>query len=133
LTKAVADKITHLKSVHPDIDTEVISDGLKQLGVEEDNVYLFIRGHVIYDNVTLRILEPVIKRLENKKFHEFKEASASEETDRQQKINEYQKLRRDYETLLATNTDYHSCFLMRKIQTDVEKFKERLKITVLSV
>lgn len=125
LTKAVADKITHLKSVHPDIDTEVISDGLKQLGVEEDNVYLFIRGHVIYDNVTLRILRPVIKHLQDKKFQEFKDASASEEKDRQQKINEYRKLLRDYEKLLATNTDYHSCFLMRKIQADVAQFCQK--------
>jgi hypothetical protein len=129
LTKAVVDKITHLKSVHPDIDTGVISDELKKLGVEEDNVYLFIEGHVIYDNVTLRVLRPVIKRLRNKKSQEFKDASASERKDQVKKINEYEneKLQRDYETLLATNTDYHSCFLMRKIQADVEKFKERLK------
>jgi len=127
LIEAVVDKITHLKSLHPDIDTEVISDELKELGVEKDNVYLFIKGKVIFYNVTLIVLNPVIKHLETKKFQGFKDASVSERKDQVQKINEYKKLRRDYETLLATNTDYHSCFLMRKIQTDVEKFKERLK------
>ncbi len=124
----VADKIADLKSAHPDIDTGLVSDELKELGVEKDNVYLFIKGKVIFYNVTLRVLKPVTERLKNKKIQEFKDASASEEKDRRRKINEYEKLRCDYKTLstlLATNTDYHSCFLMRKIRADVEKFCQK--------
>ncbi|TGO02534.1 hypothetical protein PN36_23425 [Candidatus Thiomargarita nelsonii] len=74
---------------------------------------------VIYDNVVLMFLKPLDKLLKDEKIQEFK-ASNSDETVLTNKIKQYHEQKTPIEDVLKLNTNYYSCFLMKKIERDVE-------------
>ncbi len=91
------------------------------MGVNQDNTYLFVKGHVIYDNVVLRFLKPLDKLLKDEKILEFK-ASNSDKTILTNKFKEYHEQKTPIEEVLKLNTHYYSCFLMKKIERDVKSY-----------
>ncbi len=121
LIHAVKTQLTSLKAKNPAIDLDSIAKELKTLGVNKDNTYLFVKGHIIYDNVILRFLKPLDNLLQKKKFQEFKTSTANE-TIRTEKIKQYRKQITDIEEALRLNTNYYSCFVMKKIENDVKSY-----------
>ncbi len=122
LQKTVEEKLTVLKNSHPDIDLQAIAQELTPLGVTRENTYLFIHGHTVYQSLVLILLKRIIKTLQDHKRAEFKQYTSDNKQLLSQKQREYSNQIRDVETLLDTNTDYDSCFLMRHIQRDVESY-----------
>jgi hypothetical protein len=53
LVHSVNRQLMVLKTNNPDIPINSIAQELEVLGVNPDNTYLFVKGHVIYDNVVL--------------------------------------------------------------------------------
>jgi len=121
LIKSVNCQLDILKKNNPDMNINSIAQELEVLGVNQDNTYLFVKGHVIYDNVVLRFLKPLDKLLKNEKIQEFK-AYSSDKTIFTNKIKQYQEQKTPIEDVLKLNTNYYSCFLMGKILIDVEKY-----------
>jgi len=119
LVNSVDCKLRELKTNNPDININSIAQELEVLGVNQDNTYLFVKGHVIYDNVVLMFLKPLDKLLKDEKIQEFK-ASSSDETIYKNKFRQYEKQKTPIEDVLKLNTNYYSCFLMKKIERDVE-------------
>jgi len=117
LINSVNEKLSLLKKKTPLLDC-VVSE-LKMLGVNEDNTYLFVKGHVIYDNVVLMVLKPLYRLLKSKKLEEFKTATV-DKSIRINKTKQYNAQITDIEYALRMNTDYYSCFLMKKIEQDVK-------------
>ncbi len=112
-------------------DIEVISEAkmdnykhiLKNLGVTEQNTYLFIQGHTLYDNVVTMILKPIEKRLKSLQYDKIsKQKKDNEEANNRR--NQYKKSVVDVELVLRNNTDYYNCFLMDKIIRDIQNFKK---------
>ncbi len=118
LITSVNNQVTALKRMNPELDIDLIAKDLKKLGINKDNTYLFIKGHIIYDNVVLMFLKPLYNLLKNKKLQEFK-TSASDNSIQTNKINQYKKDITSIEYVLRLNTNYNSCFLMRKIEDDI--------------
>ena len=121
LVNSVNYQLEILKTNHPEINIDSIAKELAVLGVNKDNTYLFVKGHVIYDNVVLRFLKPLDKLLKSEKIQEFKSHS-SDKTILTNKIKQYQEQQTPIEDVLKLNTNYYSCFLMAKIFLDVEKY-----------
>jgi ribosomal protein L18E len=117
LIHSVNNQLNLLKNKKPPIDIHSIAKELKTLGVNENNTYLFVKGHIIYDNVVLMFLKPLDNLLKKKKFEEFK--ASSFDKIRTEKIKQYKAQITDIENALRMNTNYYSCFLMKKIERDV--------------
>ncbi len=64
-------------------------------------------------------LKPLEQLLKNEKIQEFK-ASNSDKTILTNKIKQYHEQKTPIENVLKLNTNYYSCFLMKKIERDVE-------------
>jgi hypothetical protein len=118
LINSVDYQLTLLKT-NKDIHINSIAQELEVLGVNKDNTYLFVKGHVIYDNVILMFLKPLDKLLKNKKFQEFN-TSIVDKSTRTEKIKQYKAQITDIEDALRMNTNYYPCFLMEKIKKDVK-------------
>ena len=127
LINSVNDKLSLLKKKNPLMDIYSIAEELKKLGVNEENTYLFVKGHIVYDNVVLMFLKPLDKFLKNEKFQEFK-ASTVDKTILTEKIKQYKAQITDIEDALRMNTNYYSCFLMKKIERDVEIYLASIDI-----
>ena len=132
LVESVNDKLEQLKTAHTDIDLDSIAHELNTLGVHQDNTYLFVKGHVIYDNVVLRFLRPLDKALRQQKISELKETS-SNETQRKNKRSEYKKSQKvPIDIALKLNTNYHSCVLMKKIKQDIVQYLAKNDVVTCS-
>ncbi len=127
LVNSVNCQLMVLQTNNPDMSLNSIAQELEILGVNQDNTYLFVKGHVIYDNVVLRFLKPLDKLLKDEKIKEFK-ASNSDRTILTNKINQYNKQKTPIEDVLKLNTNYYSCFLMKKIERDVEIYLANIEV-----
>jgi len=104
-------------------DLESIRNDLEQKSVNKHNVYLFIQGHVIFDKVVLSVLKKVVNEIKDKKRKEIKNKYKRPEQMLQQYKN---KIKISHlETLLYHNIDYDSCFLMKKIEEDIEVYRKK--------
>ena len=121
LQTRVESKVAALKSEHPHIDIQMLSDELALLGLQPKHTYLLVKGHTIYNNLVLILLRSVEKVLRDKKYAEFAQQAANEQ-ELSQKRQEYKNLILDIETLLASNVGYDSCFLMGRIQRDIHAY-----------
>lgn len=118
---SVNNQLTLLKNENSLLEIHSIAQELKKLGVNEDNTYLFVKRHIIYDNVVLRFLKPLDKLLKDRKIQEFK-TSTSDSSILANKIKQYKKQITPIEEALRLNTHYYTCFLMRKIEEDIKSY-----------
>ena len=72
LHKRVTPQISYLKSIYPNYDEAVEKAKYKRLGLTEENTYLYIRGHNLYDLITKLGEEicNILKRNEKKRLSE---------------------------------------------------------------
>lgn len=73
--KRVTPPISYLKSIYPNYDEAVEKAKYKRLGLTEENTYLYIRGHNLYDLITKLGEEicNILKRNEKKRLSEASE------------------------------------------------------------
>lgn len=116
----VEKKLASLKKSHPNTALQTIAEELEPLGLNQENTYLFIKGHIIYQNLVLILL--VVANLRSNKESEFVKYPANNRQLLSQKQKEYHKQTLDIKTLLAANKDYDSCFLLQYIQRDIKKY-----------
>ncbi|EDN69931.1 ABC transporter ATP-binding protein [Beggiatoa sp. PS] len=121
LRNSVKNSLISLKNQNPTIDIASIAKKLETLGVHEDNTYLFVKGHILYDNVVLMFLKPLDSLLKKRTFQEFS-ASTANKTIRNEKRKQYQAQTTDIEDALRFNTNYYSCCLMKKIEADIKSY-----------
>lgn len=103
-------KIKHLERDYPNADIETVKERYLELGVTRDNVYLFVRGHNLYDMVSLVCREvcKAILRVEKKNreiTHEM--------------VRELYRSRNDLDFQLRQNIKYGAYLPIRKIEEDV--------------
>lgn len=118
----IEQKVTTFKTSHPDADLEALAAKLVQRGVQKTNTYLFVRDHTVYHALILPLLKSVVSLLQSHKHAEFARQAAGNSELLSQKQQEYKHQILDIETLLAANTSYDDCFLMRYIQRDIEQY-----------
>lgn len=77
----------------------------KAKGITEDNAYLFIRGHELFDHLVNSILKPIIEGLRTQHYNHIKE-SDMDEGSRKTILKEYSKKHRSVKDLLYENYRY---------------------------
>jgi hypothetical protein len=127
LAERVRIKIQELEKKHPETISEIkkVADKLNILGINSNNTYLFIKGHIVKDNVVLMFLNPLCRELINERENEIKN-NAKTETELKNQFGHYKNQIIPIETVLKSNTDFKSCFLYQKIQADLNKYIVKL-------
>ncbi|TGO02083.1 hypothetical protein PN36_30900 [Candidatus Thiomargarita nelsonii] len=126
LKKSVEKKIATLDKIS-DKQINKFKEELHKLGVTPENTYLFIKGHTLYDNVVCMFLKPIERHLKSKQYRRISELKkdSKEATNRRK---QYEDSVTNIEFVLRNNTNYYDCFLMEKIFSDIENYKQLSKL-----
>ena len=121
MAQRVNRKVKDLERKHPEAAEEIrtMKKEFPQLGVTPENTYMFIQGHHIMDNVTLRLLAPVCTVLRREREDQIN-ALACHAIQLQNELTAYRRSQMDVEQVLHKNTNYKTSPLYKKIQQDVE-------------
>jgi hypothetical protein len=145
LKNRIDTKKTELEQKFPNNITKItlLSNQLKELGLEDKNAYLFIQGHTLHDYVVLPLLRVICDHLKTDSTKEINQSVADSERKAQVR-NEYFNLinhsQGDEKTVdekdekidrlklvLSINKGFTDCFLFEKIKADIENYLATFK------
>jgi hypothetical protein len=113
LNERVQHKLRFLNREYPYAEIEPIRHRMKDLGVRTDNVYLFIRGHNLFDAIVSVGRKVCEKLLEQKK---------DQQNNDNHKINELYSGGHDFENHIKHNFSFGKYNEMIKIEKDIDTF-----------
>ena len=88
-------------------------------GVTDDESYLFVRGHELFDHILYSVLKPVITKLRNQHYAVLR-ASDADEDSRKKALVEYQAKDTSVEKMLSENYRYkNNTLIYKQIWADV--------------
>ena len=126
LNKKVSLLTDKIKENHPSINLADVKETLKTLNISESEIFWYIRGHLLYDNVIKIILPKLISYYKSKKIHWFD--THQDTSQRNNKKQEYiRKVKGiDYKTLLSNNHTecliFDSCPPLKNIEQDIKNY-----------
>ena len=124
IEERVMTKLTELDTNHASEITERnnMKESLSRAkGITEENAYLFVRGHELFDHLVNSILKPIIEGLRTQHYKTINESDMDKEA-RTIALNEYKKKHQSIEKLLYKNFRYkEQTFIYDMICKDVEK------------
>lgn len=123
MAKKVSRKVKDLEHRHANACQEIeeMKKEFEHLGVFPENTYMFIQGHHIMDNVTLRLLTPICNQLRHEREDQINRL-ACHAIQKQNELTAYRRSQMGVEQVLHKNTNYKGSPLYKMIQRDVEKF-----------
>ncbi len=123
LGRQVARRVISLAESHPEMAKEMpaFERALLARGVAPDNVYLFMHGHTLMDNVVMVVLNAVCDKL-RLMVGERINSSAREGQALNNELSNYNNSLYNVRDALLFNENYKSCFLYKKLQSDIEQF-----------
>ena len=127
LERQVDKRVRQLEELHPQWAAEVAAFGerLLPLGVTPENVYLFMQGHTLLDNVVLILLHAVCDRLRDMTIERI--ASGTKHgISLKNELSNYNNSLRNVREVLLDNEHYKECFLYRKLRKVIELYVRRL-------
>lgn len=95
-------------------------------GVTKENVYLFMHGHTLMNNVVIVALDTICTKLRLMATDRIKNAIMGSVALINEQSNYNNSLYRVRDALLF-NENYKECFLYKKLRTDIEKFISTLE------
>lgn len=119
-------KRLHTLSVHnPQIVARLkeFEHVLTKRGVTPDNVYLFMQGHTLLENVVMVMLNSVcdeLKKLSNSRIA----ASTKQGIALKNELSNYNNSQRNVRDILLDNENYKECFLYQNLKSDIERYIE---------
>ena len=127
LRRKVNQKISWLQKEVPEAKGKLqpLKEELTQLGLTPDNVYLFMQGHHIMDNIVMDIVNPVCTILRRAREKEIKQHAAHA----QQMDNElacYQHSQAAVEQMIRRNTDFKSAPQYHQMRERILNVIERI-------
>ena len=123
--KTKADKlVADFAVAHPIANKELlqIAADIAALDVTENNVYLFIQGHTLKNNIVTTILENVCHALIFDKKEEIKMRIGENTELLGNEMGQYKNQWLPVSHVLSSNTQYTNCFLYQKIRADLDKY-----------
>ena len=123
LGRQVARRVVHLAEQHPDMAAcmPAFERALLARGVTPDNVYLFMHGHTLMDNVVMVVLNAVCDKLKLMATERINQ-SAREGLSLHNEHSNYNNSLCSVRDALLFNENYKNCFLYKKLQSDIEQF-----------
>ncbi len=126
LKNQIREKLSDMEII-PDEKIDNYKNILKKLGLTNQNTYLFIQGHTLYENVVTMFLKPIENYLKHLQYDIISNQKQDDDEANNMR-NQYQKSIVDIELVLRNNTDYHDCFLMHKIIQDIQYLKDQFTV-----
>ncbi len=123
LNDKVQTKILELEQTFPNETNQIeqFKTELNNLGLTEENTYLFIKGHTLKDNVILMFLNPLFDNFKRKTHQDISQSFV--EVDRQNDVrDEFVNLITNIRTVLELNTEFTNCFLFQKLRNDLDNY-----------
>ncbi len=129
LRRQVDKRLSHLSGANESWIREIsaFAATLQDKGVRPDNVYLFMQGHTLMDNVVIVLLHAVCERLKQM-TNEKISASSQRGVVLRNELSNYNNTIRNVREILLDNENYKDCFLYRKLQQDFEQYLAGLGI-----
>lgn len=120
LARRVDKKIAYLKRNYPDNIEEVedLYETIKELGVNENNAYLFIRGHSMFELIMNKVLSPICTSLIAEREQEiYKYAVHTEQLNNE--LSAYRHSQMSLNDAIRKNTHYRDCELYERMREDI--------------
>ena len=124
-----ADKRLHAPEVHNrDWTHEVrhFGEQIAEYGVTPYNVYYFMQGHTLLDNVIITLLHAVCDKLRDITTQRIN-MGTKQGVALKNEISNYNNALRNVREVLLDNEHYKDCFLYHKLQNDIERYVASLK------
>lgn len=128
LERQVDKRIHQLEKHNPDWvhDVRNFGESIKQFGVEPDNVYLFMQGHTLMDNVVIVMLNAVCEKLRNITTQRIA-AGTKQGVALKNELSNYNNTLRSVREVLLDNENYKDCFLYERLHADIATYIAKLK------
>lgn len=110
---------------HDRAGVKALQDELQQLGVTPETTYLFIQGHNLFENVTLKLLHPICAQLRRERELEIK-VLAEHNQQMQNELTCYQHSQAGIDFILRKSTGYKEAPLYQRLRDDVRHFLDNL-------
>ena len=125
LGRQVARRVVSLAEQYPQMAERMpaFERALLSRGVTPDNVYLFMHGHTLMDNVVMVALNAVCDKLRLMAGNKINN-SAREGLSLTNELSNYNNSLCNVRDALLFNENYKQCFLYKKLQSDIEQFLE---------
>ena len=125
LGRQVARRVVSLAEQYPQMAERMpaFERALLSRGVTPDNVYLFMHGHTLMDNVVMVALNAVCDKLRLMAGNKINN-SAREGLSLSNELSNYNNSLCNVRDALLFNENYKQCFLYKKLQSDIEQFLE---------
>lgn len=125
LGRQVARRVVSLAEQYPKMAERMpaFERALLSRGVTPDNVYLFMHGHTLMDNVVMVALNAVCDKLRLMAGNKINN-SAREGLSLTNELSNYNNSLCNVRDALLFNENYKQCFLYKKLQSDIEQFLE---------
>ena len=98
---------------------------IRDKGVCEENVFLFMQGHTLKDNVVLVVLQAVCQTLRELSNNLILNSERKGVALRNE-LSNYNNSLRNVREILEDNAGYKNCFLYRKLLEDIRRYVARL-------
>ena len=127
MRRKVNHELNILQRKYPNAKEHLVSlaHELYELGVNPDNVYLFVNGHHLMDNVVMQALNPICNTLRRQRETEIKRL-AVHRTQMNNELSSYDHSQIPIDQIIRRNTEYKSCPQFKQIEADIKRFIERI-------
>ena len=117
-----------LEEQHPDWigPIETFGRQIERFGVKSDNVYFFMQGHTLLDNVVLIVLNAVCERLRDMTIERITQ-STKQGLSLKNELSNYNNSLRNVREVLLDNEQYKECFLYQQLRQQIEAYVRRME------
>lgn len=129
LYRQVRKRIEILERQNPEWISDVNHFGkeISKYDVKAENVYLFMQGHTLLDNVVLILLHTVCEKLRDMSTQRISEGKKFGVALKNE-VSNYNNSLRNVREVLLNNEQYKECFLYKNLQKDIETYIEGLHL-----
>lgn len=116
-------QIKNQYSMYYTSDLERYENIIKQKGLNKDNCYLYIQGHILFDNLNDKILTPITIKIKDGHVHKIYRLDGTIE-EKEQRVNQYKNnTRASLSVLLCCNYEYknHCDIYKNKLKVDIDR------------
>lgn len=103
-----------------------LREELLSLGLTPETTYLFMRGHDVFDGVTVPVLGGICEMLRREREREIRKL-AEHNVQMQNELSAYQNATCPVEEMLRKHTAYMTCSFYRRVQDDVRALLTELE------
>ena len=117
-------KMAYMQRRHPEArqDFKQLKEELQRLGVQRDNVYLYMQGHHIFENVVMAAIDPVCTQLRREREREIKRLGNGRAQQTNNELASYMHAQCPIDQMLRRNTDFREAEPYQQLCQRIQQF-----------